>query len=199
MSGHLLSNTNEPRLDAIPTAEIQSTLNSKITQKIQGQAINGVGMVFQKEIEHPLFPGGRLYVYCAELNAEGVAKARELGKKAYLERAKIAYENERFKAIKAKYMAQIEQAKRDGRAAGQREKIEKYKTDDAARQKARLEKLKAIAAEAKQNKAAAKAKLDQVREEMKAAGVYEQYKKFVEAIDGMCSGDKIDSDDVNVD
>ena len=197
---NVMNQYSDPKdLDAIPTAEIQSTLNSKITQKIQGQAINGVGMVFQKEIEHPLFPGGRLYVYCAELNAEGVAKARELGKKAYLERAKIAYENERFKAIKAKYMAQIEQAKRDGRAAGQREKIEKYKTDDAARQKARLEKLKAIAAEAKQNKAAATAKLDQVREEMKAAGVYEQYKKFVEAIDGMCSGDKIDSDDVNVD
>lgn len=197
---NVMNQYSDPKdLDAIPTADIQSTLNSKITQKIQGQAINGVGMVFQKEIEHPLFPGGRLYVYCAELNAEGVAKARELGKKAYLERAKIAYENERFKAIKAKYAAQIEQAKRDGRAAGQREKIEKYKTDDAARAKARLEKLKAIAAEAKQNKAAAKAKLDQVREEMKAAGVYDKYKKFVEAIDGMCSGDKIDSSDVNVD
>ena len=156
-------------------------------------------MVFQKEIEHPLFPGGRLYVYCAELNADGMTKARELAKKAYLERAKIAYENERYKAIKEKYMAQIEQAKRDGRAAGQRAKIEKYKTDDAARAKARLEKLKAIAAEAKANKAAAKAKLDQVREEMKAAGVYDKYKKFVEAIDGMCSGDKIDKDDVNVD
>lgn len=197
---NVMNQYSDPKdLDAIPTAEVQSTLNSKITQKIQGQAINGVGMVFQKEIEHPLFPGGRLYVYCAELNAEGVAKARELGKKAYLERAKIAYENERYKAIKEKYMAQIEQAKRDGRAAGQRAKIEKYKTDDAARAKARLEKLKAIAAEAKANKAAAKAKLDQVREEMKAAGVYDKYKKFVEAIDGMCSGDKIDKDDVNVD
>lgn len=186
-------------LDAIPTAEVESTLNSKVTQKIQGQAINGVGMVFQKEIEHPLFPGGRLYVYCAELNAEGLAKARELCKKAYLERAKVAYENERYKAIKAKYMAQIEQAKRDGKAAGQRAKIEKYKTDDAARAKARLEKLKQIAAEAKQNKEAAKAKLDQVREEMKAAGVYDKYKKFVEQIDGMCSGDKLDADDTNVD
>ena len=186
-------------LNAVPTADVTDEINSKITQKIQGQAINGVGMVFQKEIEHPLFPGGRLYVYCAELNADGMTKARELAKKAYLERAKIAYENERYKAIKEKYMAQIEQAKRDGRAAGQRAKIEKYKTDDAARAKARLEKLKAIAAEAKANKAAAKAKLDQVREEMKAAGVYDKYKKFVEAIDGMCSGDKIDKDDVNVD
>ena len=127
-----------------------------------------------------------------------MTKARELCKQAYLERAKVAYENERFKAIKEKYMKQIEQAKRDGRAAGQHEKIEKYKTDDAARAKARLEKLKAIAAEAKVNKAAAKAKLDHVREEMKAAGVYEKYKKFVEAIDGMCSGDKIDPDDTNI-
>ena len=191
------SNPND--IDDIPTAEVQSRLDSMVMQKIQGQAINGVGMVFEKEIEHPLFPGGRLYVYCAELNADGVAKARELGKKAYLERAKIAYENERFKAIKAKYAAQVEQAKRDGRAAGQREKIEKYKTDDPARAKARLEKLKAIAAEAKADKAAAKAKLDQVREEMKAAGVYDQYKRFVEAIDGMCSGDKLDADDTNVD
>lgn len=197
---NLMNQYSDPKdLDAIPTTEVQSKLDSAVTQKIKAQAINGVGMVFQKEIEHPLFPGGRLYVYCAELNAESVAKARELGKKAYLERAKIAYENERFKAIKAKYAAQIEQAKRDGRAAGQREKIEKYKTDDAARAKARLEKLKAIAAEAKENKAAAKAKLDQVREEMKAAGVYDKYKKFVEAIDGMCSGDKLDADDTNVD
>lgn len=197
---NIMNQYSDPKdLDAIPTVEVQSDLNSKVTQKIQGQAINGVGMVFQKEIEHPLFPGGRLYVYCAELNAEGVAKARELGKKAYLERAKVAFENERFKAIKAKYAAQIEQAKRDGRIAGQKEKIEKYKTDDAARAKARLEKLKAIAAEAKADKAAAKAKLDQVREEMKAAGVYDKYKKFVEAIDGMCSGDKIDADDTNVD
>lgn len=197
---NVMNQYSDPKdLDAIPTAEVQSTLNSKITQKIVGQAINGVGMVFQKEIEHPLFPGGRLYVYCAELNTEGVARARELGKKAYLERAKIAYENERFKAIKAKYAAQIEQAKRDGRAAGQREKIEKYKTDDAARAKARLEKLKAIAAEAKQNKAAAKAKLDQIREEMKTAGVYDKYKQLVEAIDGMCSGDTLDAEDTNVD
>ena len=197
---NIMNQYSDPKdLDAIPTAEVQSKLDSKIAQKIKGQAINGVGMVFQKEIEHPLFPGGRLYVYCAELNAEGVEKARELGKKAYLERAKIAYENERFKAIKAKYMAQIEQAKRDGRAAGQRAKIEKYKTDDAARAKARLEKLKAIAEEAKANKAAAKAKLDQVRAEMKAAGVYEQYKKFVEAIDGMCSGDTLDAEDTNID
>ena len=186
-------------LDAIPTSDVESTINSKVTQKIQGQAINGVGMVFQKEIEHPLFPGGRLYVYCAELNAEGVAKARELGKQAYLQRAKVAYENERFKAIKAKYAAQIEQAKRDGKAAGQHEKIEKYKTDDAARAKARLEKLKEIAAESKRNKAAAKEKLDQVRAEMEAAGVYEKYKEFVEAIDGMCSGDTLDPDDTNVD
>lgn len=186
-------------LDAIPTAEVESTLNSKVSQKIQGQAINGVGMVFQKEIEHPLFPGGRLYVYCAELNAEGLAKARELCKKAYLARAKVAYENERYKAIKAKYMAQIEQAKRDGKAAGRRAKIEKYKTDDAARAKARLEKLKQIRAEARQNKEAARAKLNQVREEMKAAGVYDKYKKLVEAIDGMCSGDKLDADDTNVD
>lgn len=186
-------------LDALPTSEVQSMLNSKVSQKIQGQAINGVGMVFQKEIEHPLFPGGRLYVYCAELNAESVAKARELAKQAYLDRAKVAYENERYKAIKAKYMAQIEQAKRDGKAAGQQAKIEKYKTDDAARAKARLEKLKEIAAETKRNKEAAKAKLDQVREEMKAAGVYDKYKKIVEAIDGMCSGDKIDADDTNVD
>lgn len=186
-------------IDAIGTVEVQKKLDSAVTQKIQGQAINGVGMVFQKEIEHPLFPGGRLYVYCAELNADGMAQARELCKKAYLERAKIAYENERYKAIKEKYMAQIEQAKRDGRAAGQHAEIEQYKTDDAARAKARLEKLKAIAAEAKANKAAAKAKLDQVREEMKAAGVYDKYKKFVEAIDGMCSGDKLDADDTNVD
>ena len=186
-------------IDAIGTVEVQKKLDSAVTQKIQGQAINGVGMVFQKEIEHPLFPGGRLYVYCAELNADGMAQARELCKKAYLERAKVAYENERYKAIKEKYMAQIEQAKRDGRAAGQRAKIEKYKTDDAARAKARLEKLKAIAAEAKANKAAAKAKLDQVREEMKAAGVYDKYKKFVEAIDGMCSGDRLDPNDTNVD
>lgn len=197
---NMMNQYSDPNdLDALPTADVQSELNSKVTQKIQGQAINGVGMVFQKEIEHPLFPGGRLYVYCAELNAQGVAAAREMAKQAYLERAKVAYENERYKAIKAKYMAQIEQAKRDGRIAGQKEKIEKYKTDDAARAKARLEKLKAIAAEAKSNKAAAKAKLDQVREEMKAAGVYDKYKKFVEAIDGMCSGDKIDKDDVNVD
>lgn len=185
--------------DAVTTVEVKSKLDSLVSQKIEGQAINGVGMVFQKEIEHPLFPGGRLYVYCAELNAEGVTKARELAKQAYLERAKVAYENERFKAIKAKYMAQIEQAKRDGKAAGQRAKIEKYKTDDAARAKARLEKLKEITAEAKRNKEAAKAKLDQVREEMKAAGVYDKYKKIVEAIDGMCSGDKLDADDTNVD
>ena len=197
---NMLNQYSDPNdLDALPTSEVQSTLDSKVTQKVQGQAINGVGMVFQKEIEHPLFPGGRLYVYCAELNAEGVTKARELAKQAYLERAKVAYENERFKAIKAKYMAQIEQAKRDGKAAGQRAKIEKYKTDDAARAKARLEKLKRIAEEAKQNKAAAKAKLDQVRAEMKAAGVYDKYKKLVEAIDGMCSGDRLDADDTNVD
>ena len=62
-----------------------------------------------------------------------------------------------------------------------------------------FEKLKAIASEAKSNKAAAKAKLDHVREEMKAAGVYDKYKKFVEAIDGMCSCDKLDADDTNVD
>lgn len=179
--------------------DIKKKIESEVSQKIEGQQLNGVGVVFKKEIEHPLFPGGRLYVHCVELNADSVAKARELCKKAYLERAKVAYENERFKAIKAKYMAQIEQAKRDGKAAGQRAKIEKYKTDDAARAKARLEKLKQIAAEAKQNKDAAKAKLDQVREEMKAAGVYDQYKKFVEAIDGMCSGDKLDADDTNVD
>lgn len=186
-------------LDALPTSEVQSMLNSKVSQKIQGQAINGVGMVFQKEIEHPLFPGGRLYVYCAELNAESVAKARELCKKAYLERAKIAYENERYKAIKEKYMALIKKAKLDGSVAGQNAEIEQYQTDDAARAKARLEKLKAIAAETKRNKEAAKAKLDQVREEMKAAGVYDKYKKIVEAIDGMCSGDKIDADDTNAD
>ena len=185
--------------DTVTKVEVKKQLDSLVNEKIEKQAINGVGMVFQKEIEHPLFPGGRLYVYCAELNTESVAKARELAKKAYLERAKVAYENERFKAIKEKYMAQIEQAKRDGRAAGQRAKIEKYKTDDAARAKARLEKLKAIAAEAKANKAAAKAKLDQVREEMKAAGVYDKYKKFVEAIDGMCSGDRLDPNDTNVD
>lgn len=197
---NVMNQYSDPKdLDAIPTADVQNTLNSEITQKILDQPINGVGMVFQKEIEHPLFPGGRLYVYCAELNADGMAQARELCKKAYLERAKIAYENERYKAIKEKYMAQIEQAKRDGRAAGQHAEIEQYKTDDAARAKARLEKLKAIAAEAKANKAAAKAKLDQVREEMKAAGVYDKYKKFVEAIDGMCSGDKLDADDTNVD
>ena len=197
---NILNQYSDPAdLDAIPVAEVQSKLESMVGQSIQKQAINGVGMVFQKEIEHPLFPGGRLYVYCAELNADGFAKARELAKKAYLERAKVAYENERYKAIRDKYMAQIEQAKRDGRAAGQREKIEKYKTDDAARAKARLEKLKQIAAEAKQNKEAAKAKLDQVREEMKAAGVYDKYKKFVEAIDGMCSGDTLDADDTNVD
>ena len=197
---NMLDQYSDPNdLDALPTSEVQSTLDSKVSQKIEGQAINGVGMVFQKEIEHPLFPGGRLYVYCAELNAEGVAKARELAKQAYLERAKVAYENERYKAIKAKYMAQIEQAKRDGKAAGQREKIEKYKTDDAARAKARLEKLKQIAEETKRNKADAKAKLDQVREEMKAAGVYDKYKKLVEAIDGMCSGDKLDADDTNID
>lgn len=197
---NLMTQYSNPKdLDAVPTAEVESKLNSMVSQKIQGQAINGVGMVFQKEIEHPLFPGGRLYVYCAELNADGVAKARELAKQAYLERAKVAYENERYKAIKAKYMAQIEQAKRDGKAAGRREKIEKYKTDDAARAKARLEKLKQIAAEAKQNKEAAKAKLNQVREEMKAAGVYDKYKNLVEAIDGMCSGDKLDADDTNVD
>lgn len=196
---NLMNQYSDPKdLDAVPMAEVESTLDSMITQKIQGQAINGVGMVFEKEIEHPLFPGGRLYVYCAELNVDGLAKARELGKKAYLERAKIAYENERFKAIKAKYAAQIEQAMRDGKAAGQREKIDKYKTDDAARAKARLERLKAITAEAKENKAAAKAKLDQIREEMKAAGVYDKYKKFVEAIDGMCSGDTLDAEDTNV-
>lgn len=187
------------RKDAVTTVEVKKSLDSLVSQKIDGQAINGVGKVFEKEIEHPLFPGGRLYVYCAELNAEGVAKARELARKAYLERAKVAYENERFKAIKAKYMAQIEQAKRDGKAAGQRAKIEKYKTDDAAREKARLEKLKEITAEAKRNKEAAKVKLDQVREEMKAAGVYDKYKKLVEAIDGMCSGDTLDADDTNVD
>ena len=197
---NLMTQYSNPKdLDAVPTAEVESKLNSMVSQKIQGQAINGVGMVFQKEIEHPLFPGGRLYVYCAELNADGVAKARELAKQAYLKRAKVAYENERYKAIKAKYMAQIEQAKRDGKVAGRREKIEKYKTDDAARAKARLEKLKQIAAEAKQNKEAAKAKLNQVREEMKAAGVYDKYKNLVEAIDGMCSGDKLDADDTNVD
>ena len=197
---NILNQYSDPKdLDAVPVAEVESKLASMVGQAIQKQAINGVGMVFQKEIEHPLFPGGRLYVYCAELNVDGFAKARELAKQAYLERAKVAYENERYKAIKAKYMAQIEQAKRDGKAAGQREKIEKYKTDDAARARARLEKLKEIAAETKRNKAAAKAKLDQVREEMKAAGVYDQYKKFVEQIDGMCSGDKLDADDTNVD
>ena len=199
-AGMIMDKYSDPNdIDAISTVEVQKKLDSAVTQKIQGQAINGVGMVFQKEIEHPLFPGGRLYVYCAELNAESVAKARELAKQAYLDRAKVAYENERYKAIKAKYMAQIEQAKRDGKAAGQQTKIEKYKTDDAARAKARLEKLKEIAAETKRNKETAKAKLDQVREEMKAAGVYDKYKKIVEAIDGMCSGDKIDADDTNVD
>lgn len=197
---NVMEQYSDPKdLDAIPTAEVQSTLDSKVSQKIEGQAISGVGMVFQKEIEHPLFPGGRLYVYCAELNAESVAKARELCRQAYLERAKVAYENERIKAIKAKYMAQIEQAKRDGKAAGQRAQIEKYKTDDAARAKARLEKLKEIAAEAKRDKAAAKAKLDQMRDEMKTAGVYDRYKKIVEMIDGLCSGDKIDADDLNID
>lgn len=186
-------------LDALPTSEVQSMLNSKVSQKIQGQAINGVGMVFQKEIEHPLFPGGRLYVYCAELNAESVAKARELCKKAYLERAKIAYENERYKAIKEKYMALIEQAKKKGRSDGLATPIEKYPTDAAARHKARLENLKKITEKAKQDKARAKEMLNRVRAEMKAAGVYDKYKKFVETIDGMCSGDKIDADDTNVD
>ena len=156
-------------------------------------------MVFQKEIEHPLFPGGRLYVYCAELNAQGMAAARELCKKAYLQRAKVAYENERFKAIKEKYMKQIEQAKRDGRSDGLATPIEKYPTDAAARHKARLENLKKIAEEAKRNKDAAKEHLKQVREEMKAAGVYDRYEKFVKVVDGMCSGDKIDPTDTNVD
>lgn len=186
-------------IDAIGTVEVQKKLDSAVTQKIQGQAINGVGMVFQKEIEHPLFPGGRLYVYCAELNAESVAKARELCKKAYLERAKIAYENERYKAIKEKYMALIEQAKKKGRSDGLATPIEKYPTDAAARHKARLENLKKITENAKQDKARAKEMLNRVRAEMKAAGVYDKYKKFVEAIDGMCSGDKIDADDTNVD
>ena len=186
-------------LDALPTSEVQSTLDSKVTQKIKGQAINGVGMVFQKEIEHPLFPGGRLYVYCAELNAEGVTQARELAKKAYLDRAKIAYENERYKAIKEKYMKQIEEARRKGRVDGLATPIEKYPTDEAARHKARLENLKKVAELARAKNAKAKEYLDQVREEMKAAGVYEKYKKIVTTIDGMCSGDRIDPGDVNVD
>jgi hypothetical protein len=186
-------------LDAVSTSEVQSKMNSLMTQKIKGQDISGFGMVFEKEIEHPLFPGSRLYVYCAELNAEGVTKAREVCKQAYLERAKVAYENERFKAIKAKYMAQIEQAKRDGRRDGLATPIEKYPTDEAARHKARLENLKKIAEQAKQKNAKAKEMLNQVREEMKAAGVYDRYKKFVEAVDGMCGGVKFDPNDVNVD
>ena len=186
-------------LDAIPTSEVQSKLESMVSQKIQGQAISGVGTVFQKEIEHPLFPGGRLYVYCAELNAAGMAKARELGKRAYLERAKVAYENERIKAIKAKYAKLIEKAKRDGNNDGLATPIENYPTDEAARNKARLENLKRIAEEARKNKEAAKAHLEQVRNEMKAAGVYDRYKKFVEAVDGICSGDKLDPNDTNVD
>ena len=196
---NVMNQYSDPKdLDAIPTAEIESTLNSMITQKIQDQAINGVGMVFQKEIEHPLFPGGRLYVYCAELNAEGVEKARELGKQAYLQRAKVAYENERFKAIREKYMRQIEKARQDGRRDGLATPIEKYPTDAAARHKARLENLKKITEKAKQDKARAKEMLDRVRAEMKASGVYDKYKKFVEVIDGMCSGDTLDPDDTNV-
>lgn len=157
-SDKIMNQYSDPKdIDALSTAEVESRLDSLISQEISGQAVSGVGMVFQKEIEHPLFPGGRLYVYCAELNVEGVARAREMGRKAYLERAKIAYENERFKAIKAKYMLLVEQAKREGKAAGQREKIDKSKTDDAARAKARLK-----------------------------------------SIDGVCSGDKLDADDTNV-
>ena len=197
---NMMNQVSDPNdLDGKSTSEIQSELNTKVSQKIAAQAINGVGMVFQKEIEHPLFPGGRLYVYCAELNAESVAKARELAKKAYLERAKVAYENERYKAIKAKYMAQIEQAKLDGKRDGLATPIEKYPTDEAARHKARLENLKKVAELAKAKNAKARECLDQVREEMQAAGVYDKYKKFVETVDGMCSGDKIDVNDTNVD
>jgi len=195
----VLNQYSDPNdIDAMATADVQRKIDSFLSQKIKGQAINGVGMVFQKEIEHPLFPGGRLYVYCAELNAEGVEKARELGKKAYLERAKVAYENERFKAIKEKYMKQIEQAKLDGRKDGLATPIEKYPTDAAARHKARLENLKKITEQAKQKDARAKELLEQVRAEMKAAGVYDKYKKFVEAIDGMCSGDTLDAEDTNI-
>lgn len=197
---NIMNQYSDPKdLDAVPVADVTSKLNSAVTQKVTEQAINGVGMVFAKEIEHPLFPGGRLYVYCAELNAEGVEKARELGKKAYLERAKVAYENERFKAIKEKYMKRIEQAKLDGRKDGLATPIEKYPTDAAARHKARLENLKKITEQAKQKDTRAKELLEQVRAEMKAAGVYDKYKKFVEAIDGMCSGDTLDAEDINID
>ena len=96
-------------------------------------------------------------------------------------------------------MRQIEQAKQDGRSDGLATPIEKYPTDAAARHKARLENLKKITEKAKQDKARAKEMLDRVRVEMKAAGVYDKYKQFVEAIDGMCSGDTLDSEDTNID
>ena len=96
-------------------------------------------------------------------------------------------------------MKQIEEARRKGRDVGLATPIEKYPTDEAARHKARLENLKKVAELARAKNAKAKEYLDQVREEMKAAGVYEKYKKIVTTIDGMCSGDHIDPDDVNAD
>ena len=89
---NIMSLYDDPkRKDAVTTVEVKRKIDNLVTQKIEGLDLSGVGKVFEKEIEHPLFPGGRIYVYCAELNAESVTKARELCKQAYLQRAKVAY------------------------------------------------------------------------------------------------------------
>lgn len=181
-------------LDAMAEVEVQSKLESMISQKIQGQMLNGVGKVFEKEIEHPLFPGGQLYVCCYELNAESAKAARTLSKKAYLDRAKVAYANEKAKAIKAKYALQVKQAAQEGKRDGEAAQIEKYEkvvlNIEKAAEKAKGDK-------AQQEKV--RAQMEQLKGIMKDAGVYDKYADQLKAIDGIMSADNIDADDVNID